>query len=116
MLERFFLLWPSDLLDHVSFVFWLFSFLHACLLTYQLSRNTKLRICLISFCIFIVVQLVVFAAEMHLMLRPDFDDSAGAMFVPTLLLLPSLLLVALVSLSSLIRLIIFLAMKFKNFY
>jgi hypothetical protein len=57
---------------------------------------------------------VVFSAEMHLMSRSDYDDSAGAMFVPMLLLMPSVLLLVLASLCGLVGLTTFLVKKLKN--
>lgn len=114
MLEQLFLLWPSELLGHVNFAVWLFLFLHAGLLTYQLFRIRKWNISLISFCIFAVVQALVFASEMHLMSRPDYDDSAGSMLVPFFLILPSVLLIVLTSLSGLIWMSAFLTKKIKE--
>ncbi len=93
MLNAFFDLFPLEVLDTIIFGMWILSFLYV---IYLIARPPKLRKWgkyLISFLIFLIVQFFNFNGTMYAITLPNYDDSAGDMFVPLLLILPTLLLV-----------------------
>jgi len=93
--ENFCSMWSFDVLNKANTWLWIASFVYAILLVFLPPLFKRWWKFIVAICVFLLLQYFNLATWLYLTGRPEYDDGAGDMFAPVLLMLPMLLVVLL---------------------